>query len=142
MTDSSSSPSLGAEQYGAWRRDLKEYDSLSSPVRRKPFGVHIADIRGTTQINALPLLRFEGTSTVLEVASSTSSSTRSSSSHRAPCSPWRRPPPLTSEPAASPQPFSCHHGLVYEPLPWKDRLMEEPARLWLRLLPACIPFTG
>lgn len=123
-TVSPSSPWLGAEQYAA--RRLKEYDSLSFPVHWKAFGVHIADIRGTTQINALSLLRFEGTSAVLEVASSTSS--WSSSSHRAPCSPaWQWPPPLSSKTPPPPIP-SCHHGLVYELLPWKDRLMEESAR--------------
>eukprot|EP00064_Thunnus_orientalis_P007200 superscaffoldBa00000787_g7220 len=36
---------------------------------------------------------------------------------------------------SSPSP-SCHHGLVYEPLPWKDRLIEDLAQL----RPAWFPF--
>lgn len=81
-----------------------------------PFCVHVFNIRGIIEINALSCFLW-----------------------RDKCYPCGGPPPpytdlsvphegLRFAEMRSPR-ISCHLGFVYEPLPWKDRLIEDLAQL-------------
>lgn len=121
------------KQYVFQCEDLKEYDSLSPTVSLcvSPFLFHILYISGITEINALPSFLWRGL-----------------------CCPWSAPfasyqPSAALTKASTYHPVSlyllpsshspsCRHGLVYEPLSWKDRLMEDLAQLrpaWFSFVP-------
>lgn len=123
------------KQYISQSRDLKEYDSLSSRASQcvSPFLCSCPPHQKDHTDQCSLFFSFEETSAVPEPPSPY------------PLRPSCRPPlnspshstssPAPTAPPAPPSP-SCHHGLVYEPLHSKDRLIEDLAQL----RPAWFPF--